>query len=85
MAYLKEQNEDEMVDEFILDTDNQEVGFLRSYYNLLRKVTFSNLVKGFFSGLGAFFGSVACYYYLLPRLHLQKYSPFLYTLGKSKS
>ena len=58
MAYLKEQDEAEMVDEFILDTDNSEVGFLKSYLNVLRKVTLGNLIKGFFNGLGGFFGSL---------------------------
>ena len=77
MAYLKEQHHDEMVDEFILEVDNQEVGPLKSFYNVLRKVTLSNLVKGFFNGLGAFFGSVFWYYYLLPKMGLQPYSTFL--------
>ena len=83
MAYLKEQDQHEMIDELINDADNNEVGFFLGFYNILRKITLSNLVKGFFGGLGGFFGSLFCYYYVLPKLRLQEYSKFLDTVVKN--
>ena len=80
MAYIKEDKEEKLAEQFIEDAEDEEIGFLATYLNLLRKVTLSNIIKGFFSGVGGFIGAMFCYYHILPQLGLQDYSKFLLTL-----
>ena len=82
MALLKTQTMEEVVDEFIDDADNENIGVLRSIYRMMSKFAIGGIVKGFMTGIGVFFGSLLCHYYILPHLNLQNYSLFLIKLHK---
>eukprot|EP00345_Euplotes_harpa_P004398 CAMPEP_0168325884 /NCGR_PEP_ID=MMETSP0213-20121227/4958_1 /TAXON_ID=151035 /ORGANISM="Euplotes harpa, Strain FSP1.4" /LENGTH=84 /DNA_ID=CAMNT_0008328463 /DNA_START=24 /DNA_END=278 /DNA_ORIENTATION=+ len=84
MAQVKDYDEKKVAKEFIEEAEDEDIGFLNSYFRMLQKITLVNLVKGFFSGIGGFIGSIFCYYYLLPRLGLQEYSKFYQTLKNIK-
>ena len=58
MAKLREYTYNEMVDDFIYDSEVLADGFLGSYKNLVRKIAVSNLVKGIFGGIGSFMGAI---------------------------
>ena len=56
MAYLKEIDEQQLIDEFMEDAEDDEVGFFGSYINYISKVAIGGVLRGFFTGVGAFFG-----------------------------
>ena len=82
MTHLKERHQEDLVDEFIDEAEDSDIGFFRSYWNIIKQISLVNLIKGFFGGFGGFFGSLLCYYYILPYLKLQDYTWFTETLLK---
>ena len=58
MAKLREYNYNELVDDFIYDTEVLANGVWGGYKNLCRKIAISNFVKGIFGGIGSFIGAI---------------------------
>ena len=56
MAYLPEIKHDELVDDFIDDSENNDIGIWQAYKNLVHKISLMNIIKGVFSGIGNFIG-----------------------------
>ena len=75
---------DQIVDEFIKDSENEEGTVYQSFYNTIWKMAPGNIIVGFMTGFGAFLGSMLCHYYILPHLDLQFYSLFLIKLHDIK-
>ena len=80
MALVKQEPTEKLVDQFIQEAEDEEVGPLHGWYNLLKKVALGGIVKGFMTGIGIFMGSLVCHYYVLPHLNLEFYSLFLIKL-----
>lgn len=58
MSKLREYSYNELVDDFINDSEILADGLLGSYNKLCRKIALSNFVKGIYSGIGSFIGAV---------------------------
>ena len=82
MALLKQQPLDDMVEDFIADADDENIGAFETIYRMMSKFALGGVIKGFMSGIGVFIGSILCHYYILPHLNLQHYSLFLIKLHK---
>ena len=58
MARLREHTYHELVDDFILDSEELETGVWEAYEKMSRKIALSSIVKGIFGGIGSFIGAV---------------------------
>mmetsp|Transcript_23748 Transcript_23748/g.26372 ORF Transcript_23748/g.26372 Transcript_23748/m.26372 type:complete len:84 (-) Transcript_23748:36-287(-) len=82
MATIEEEPINKIVEQVVKDAEDDDVGIMRSWANLVRKIGLGGIIKGFMTGVGVFIGSLFCHYYILPYLDLQDYSLFLIKLHK---
>ena len=49
-------NYDQLVDDFIKDSENDDIGIADAYYNLVNELSIQSIIKGFFGSIGSFCG-----------------------------
>ena len=56
MANIHFPKQDELIDEFIEQSENEDEGIWASFKSLIRKIFAYNFIRGFFAGIGIFCG-----------------------------